>query len=231
MIRAFPKPLKFPAIETKRLPERKPMTIALAFTSEPGVVLCSDTQMTSDSGFKFEESKLLSAREANTWGLFGIYAGDPELAHSVERQLTTLYSEVEEAPTDEEFEQQLEKIVTRVCRKRRGQLVMYWAFSTQIYVRLFRVSQKTITDVVDFDCFGVGDSSLVRFLADNLRIVRTQDAARAASYIVRQAIKYIEGVGGSVETWAIYKSGRIETIGTSKLPRGARPIPKRLIRT
>jgi hypothetical protein len=199
------------------------VTIALGFTSLPAVVLCSDTQMTSDSGFKFEESKMLAAMEG-PWSVYGTYAGSPTMARAVERQLgeycyKLLDSQEEgEEPTLEQFETQLQKILVRVCGKHRGPLQMLWAFSTKHHVHLLKVDQKTINDVMDHACLGIGDSSLVRFLLDNLHIVRTQDAAHTAAYIVRQAMKYVDGVGGKVEIWAIYRRGRHKEIETNKLP-------------
>jgi len=63
------------------------VTIALAFDCANGPVLCADTQMTSDGGFKFEDSKILDAAQSYGWGIWGTYAGNPQLAQSVHTQL------------------------------------------------------------------------------------------------------------------------------------------------
>jgi 20S proteasome alpha/beta subunit len=215
------KPRPFPMIEMKRFTERKPVTIALGFASLPGVILCSDTQMTSDSGFKFEESKMLCAMEG-PWSALGTYAGSPTMAKAVERQLGEYCYGLLESQSDEptlgQFEKQLQRVVSRVCSKHRGPLQMLWALSLKEHVHLLKIDQKTINDVSDCACLGLGDSSLVRFLLENLYIVRTQDAVRTSAYIVRQAMKYVDGVGGKVEIYAIYRGGRWKRIKTNKLP-------------
>ncbi len=200
------------SIETLRLPERKPVTIALGFTSLPGVVLCSDTQMTSDSGFKFEESKFLFPWEGGPGAAVGVYAGIPALAKSVERNLNEYLSSQTKQPSATQFERGLQGILNRACNKQRGQLQMLWAYPTKECVHLYRVERRTITDVIDSECLGIGDSSLVRFLLENLPILRTRDAARTAFYIVSQAMKYVDGVGGTIEMCAIYRSGRVRRI-------------------
>jgi len=58
--------------------------------------------------------------------------------------------------------------------------------------------------VSDFECLGVGDCSLVRFLTENLAHIPVASGMRAAYYIATQAIKYVDGVGGSIEILAIY---------------------------
>ena len=219
-----PRPRHFHKIEEKRLPKRKrkPLTIALGFTSLPGAILCSDTQMTSDSGFKFEESKMLNPIEWDGWGIFGTYAGSPAKARAVEYQMGEYCHELIErdrkaVPTIKQLERQLQKVIVQVSRKHRGPLQMLWVISLKKYLHMYRIDQKTLTPVYDFSCLGIGDSSLVRFLLDNLRSVRTQDAARGAAYIVQQAMKYVDGVGGSTEIWAIYRGGRWKALKTGAL--------------
>jgi hypothetical protein len=206
------------------------MTIALAIGSLPGVILCADTQMTSDAGFKFEESKMLMAGEADKWCAHGVYAGNRNLARAVERKiedvLQSKFSALEKIPTPEEFETCLERVLHKLVSKTHSGLSMFWAFSEPNYVHLYKVSGRLITYVFDWDCIGVGDTSLVRFIAETYHIVRTQDAARTANFIVQQAIKYVDGVGGSVEMWAVYRGGLYKRLRTSKLkgPLLRRPV-------
>jgi hypothetical protein len=93
---------------------------------------------------------------------------------------------------------------------------MIWAFSEKEHVHLYRTDRRTINLMGDFECLGVGDCSLVRFLAENLSHIPVRDGIKAAYYIASQAMKYVDGVGGSIEILAIYRGGRIRWLRQPK---------------
>jgi hypothetical protein len=189
------------------------VTIALAFNCANGAVLCADTQMTNAGGFKFEESKILRPWDGTGWCACGTYAGSPTLAKSVDRQMYEDLASRKTMPSSDEFEDTLQEILDRVCRReRRAPLQMLWALSLTDHVHLFRTQNRTITDVLDFQFLGVGDCSLVRYLIDTYCFIRVPNGLRAAYYIASQAAKYVDGVGGPIEALTIYRGGRYRMI-------------------
>jgi 20S proteasome alpha/beta subunit len=66
---------------------------------------------------------------------------------------------------------------------------------------LLKFDGKGLHTADDFNCIGVGNSPLVRFLSDTLysKQMNTETGAKLGAYIIRKATQYIDLCGGPID--------------------------------
>jgi len=189
------------------------MTIALGFNCVDGIVLCSDSQMTSPlAQLKFYESKVhtISGFDShNLWTVGLTCAGDlavfKSLFHKLKDVLMSHKGMLDHIFVAEALQQMLNDVhansldidrefVDVIC----GVSINDHPIKTTMYVS----KRTTLHEEDDVAFAGVGDSSLSRFLASTLPVVAspmfTKRALLLGVYIIEQAKEFIDGCGGDI---------------------------------
>lgn len=207
-----PKPIR-PYIPLER---RKAMTIALGLPCTDGLVICTDGQLTVSGGHKFQEEKI-ECEEFYGATLVFSYAGLPglwkEARNKIVHSLQKLEAPFEEGPaiTPENVYNAADEVFTGMGR-------LYTELNLQMLIavggvlhapELFVFDRNAFYRATDFTCLGVGESSLVRYLADSLyrRSISKEEGKNIGIYLVSKAIQYIDGIGPPID--AIVVSGHL----------------------
>jgi hypothetical protein len=174
-----------------------------------GVVLCSDRQITSSAGHKYEERKILS-HWTPEYRIVLSYAGFPDAARMVFRKLTD--EARERLPTEkgrfehDKFRTILEIVFDDKQTKDLETLIAYKFRHHPAF--LFKTWEATVTDGL-YEYIGCGDSSAIRYLTDFLLPgnLKVREAEVFASYIVSVASRYVDGVSGGPDRASIQDDG------------------------
>jgi 20S proteasome alpha/beta subunit len=192
------------------------MTIGVGFRCPEGVVLCSDRQITSSGGHKYEERKIFRASTPDYQLMFS-YAGFPDAARMMFRKVLDNLSEHLPQEKGRFAHDKCRSILERVFEdKQSGNLQTLIAFKYQHHpVYLFKTWETAITDGL-FEYIGSGDGSAIRYLYDMLLtdgMMKIDEAEVIASYIVSVASRYVDGCGGGPDRATLHDDG-IEGEGT-----------------
>ena len=90
--------------------------------------------------------------------------------------------------------------------------------------RLVKTEGWNVREVERSDYVGVGDSSLLRFLAPLLvrrRVFLTKEAYNISAYLVFQAKRYVDGCGGNTDAVIMEKNGHATNIHLRRGGRGS----------
>src|ERR1700686_3540471 len=89
MIKPVPKPRPFPRPNPVRFPKRKPMTIAMGFRYDSGILVCSDSQYTAGIQ-KLTGKKVFRAEIREERLIFAIAGSVPYGRMAVEKFVTAI---------------------------------------------------------------------------------------------------------------------------------------------
>ena len=189
------------------------MTIAIGFKCDDGVILLSDRQISKEGGMKYYEKKLFEVSEECENGLFHlsfVYTGDPDGAK-------LFISELEERALDlQRNKRTLRTLKTCVqetlendWKKHKSHMRAEFLCSISVTnegFKLFR-SRRNLLIPAEFECLGVGDSSLVRYLVESFATPRmgVRHYLPLLIYVMHQAKKYVEGCGGPTDVMYVRK--------------------------
>jgi hypothetical protein len=196
------------------------MTIALGFPCVDGVVLCTDSQMTSrGAGMKYNESKIstiVSMGGPTNYRITLAYSGDASMMKTLYEKLMKLIDprkkqDLTETGVVEALQEALNythslspnidtEFVDVICGiSINGDISMYVAHRTILHQER------------ELAVLGVGDSSLFRYLAKTLPVASEpmyiKTAQLLGAYIVQQAKDFIDGCGGDTHLAAIRRTG------------------------
>jgi len=188
-----------------KLREVKAMTISLGFNCRDGIVLCADRQL-SKGEVKFYEHKIASI-DAGDWSLSFAYADSRELMGFVWDRMKK-----HNPPKDANFD--LFKYLLEETTKEAhhafpaATLELFCAVSIDnkrsTGIELLKATNEGVREVDGWDCLGIGDSSLIRYLAETLGPVDTVNRALAVgTYMVTEAKKHIQYCGGETDATVI----------------------------
>ena len=180
------------------------MTIGVGFVCEDGVVLCSDNQITYPTNHKYYECKIYphsipGGRIAFT------FAGNPNVMKMFDGKFKAA---IQMAPTPHTASQIQDAVETvlglmDIVDSDPDGLHMLCAIALQTpEVRLLKTERKAVTEVPKFDYVGVGDSSLLRYLAPLMAQPDSYTCDQAIGLgvcLVLQAKRYIDGCGGDTD--------------------------------
>jgi len=189
------------------------MTIALGIQCREGVVLCTDSQVTKEGGLKFNEGKIFNLYGDNERILL-CYAGSPDIAKVIKERIRI---DVPPTLTSSEACEAIE-IILRDTYKRHGtrqQVEMLCAiYRRDEGVKLFRIAGSVIRPADKAECLGVGDSSVLRFLADTfLRDdITLAQGLTLGCYMVAKARTYIDGCGGPTQAVFLNHKGKMRNM-------------------
>jgi hypothetical protein len=77
---------------------------------------------------------------------------------------------------------------------------------------VIKTAKAVVSIANDYECIGIGDSSLLRFLErmvgkQSIGAYITHQASLFAVYLIYQAKKYIDGCGGDTQVSVLWPSG------------------------
>lgn len=214
------------------------MTIALAIRAPDGIVICTDSQLTVPQYMKFSGRKIKKFWEQEKWAVAIAYAGDPERMQRIcEKMEASLYSghDINEDFVKYSFEDalldarssiinpQYESIDALCCFSRPQTEQEDHAWSDK-GLHVFVGKNGVVTQPIDeFTILGIGDSALSRYLENFLSshskcYVEYPMALVIGTYIVQQAIRYIDGCGGDLQVCILRR-------GYPPLPKLGRALP------
>jgi 20S proteasome alpha/beta subunit len=196
-----------------KLRERKPMTIALGIQCRGGVVLCADSQVTKEGGLKFNEGKIFDLHSDNERILL-CYAGSPDIMKVIKERIM---KEIPASLTSSQSREAIEIILKDTYRRHgtKRQVEMLCAiYRHDEGVKLFRVAGSVVRPADKAECLGVGDSSVLRFLADTfLRDdITLSQGLTLGCYMVAKAKMYIDGCGGPTQAVFLNHKGKMRNI-------------------
>jgi len=212
MIWPFPRPHPPMILRPKRPLERPLMTIAAGFRCQNGIVLCADSQYTAWYG-KYYGAKLFGAFPKNgvvMTAFAGLTDHMGEVKDKIEKSVEGVEVSVDgikslvcsllnayQPPEGEMFQ-----MLTAFHLKDGG----HYLFASN------RVADMPATwfPVNHYECVGSGASPLIHYLVrlfERLPAFSIEQAGILGMYLVRQAEKYGEGVGGEAQICALNEQG------------------------
>lgn len=197
------------------------MTIALGLQCVDAIVLSADRQMTAPGAYKYQESKI-EVFEGDTYLVGCVYSGFPrpwkELAESL--SLALHHHAAENEVTNNSLRKIVKDVLARAGKlDRRGRwLQMLVAIRSRPSAepgflrksenpQLLYFDSKVLEEAENFNCLGVGDSPLVRYLHSELHApwIEGSDLMPAvlgvplSVHLIRQAKDYIPECGGKTD--------------------------------
>jgi hypothetical protein len=191
------------------------MTVSIGFSVGEGIVLCSDRQHTSSTGFKFEKKKLLRCEHIGGAAMIFSYAGEREPAEILFGKVhNRLMNDLDPSePADhrdppEVIRDVLEEIFQSSHSENLETLI---GIRKGWFPCLFRTSANRVVRG-QTEWIGCGDSSVIRFLSDLIPQSHCThiDAAILGSYLIAAANRYIDGCGGGPDAMFLPNQYRSE---------------------
>jgi len=216
-----PKPLFRPDQRVKPL-RRKPVTIAIGYAYDQGIVFCADTKISTN--IKTNQSKIafFVSRDAQCSLTFAISGADMEFARS---SADACWASVKEmnfsAATMEEVHETAEMALADFYRDQifghpdRHLGAVDYKLLVGIWLRgetrLFVTHETLLKPVDGYECIGSG-GYLANYLIRQYRQANPgpatlEDAALISSFAVDAAIDYDEGCGGENEILIVRNDG------------------------
>ena len=219
MMGPHPKPYLFPRPKSKRLPERKAVTIVAGFRFNGGVILCADTQETIGEYSKTWTPKL-DVRPQPWYAkdspdeLMAAFAGagDGPFADKI---IERAWEEVQTATSFDEACSQIESSIKETHRE-YGQIFqngylpdveLIYGVKMHGHSKLFK-SIGPLVKEVDYAAAGVG-MHLANFLTSRMhqRYLPGRQAFILAAYVLYQCIEHVDGCGGDRHIATLNEAG------------------------
>ncbi|MGO9270796.1 MAG: hypothetical protein ACLQOO_11180 [Terriglobia bacterium] len=195
----------------RRLREAKALSIAVSTICTDGLVICAERQI-EGSGFKFYESKLsqISLAPHKRKLVLG-YAGSPDRNRVI---LERLRNKLENQDRDRQHIwndlcEVLNETLPEQIEQNHQILCGFWDAGA---FHLLKSFNRDVSPVPVWDCIGIADSALIRYLGGiflegriHLPLYR---AVPICVYLVSQAKKYIPGCGGPTDIVVVMRDGR-----------------------
>jgi 20S proteasome alpha/beta subunit len=191
-----------PYIEpTKARPRIESMTAIIGLRGPRRVVLGADTQISQEGHHKFFETKIFECVGTN-WRTAFVYSGLPALAkEAAERTFKRLRkeSDVGIRTIRLAYEDTLVELGQRNYEMPLSLIICANTDMTPPHAWVF--DQKAFHEAEDFSCYGVGDSSLMRYLGPTLSEppLDANEQENQAIYLISKAIEHIDHCGGNVK--------------------------------
>jgi 20S proteasome alpha/beta subunit len=190
------------------------VTIALAIQCRDGAVLCADSQITKEGGLKYNDQKIFEMFPGEHDRVALCYAGSPEIMRLVVERLEKDLPESLDADTFREIlEVALRDIYKKQGTKRQVELLCS-VYADRQGTALFRAIGSLVRPAEKAECLGVGDSSVLRFIADVfLRYdITIRQGLTLGCYMVAKARTYIDGCGGPTQALFLNHKGKMRSL-------------------
>lgn len=198
----------------RAVPKRKPKALStgLATICTDGLVLCAE-QMVSNQTFQYYECKVKKIVLSAGRGTVALaYAGQPAdvmktLFENLERRLHG------QDKTREQIRVELQAALEEVLKKDKGAHQLLCGLEDNDGFYILKTYNKDISPVSPWDCIGVGDSALIRylgaiFLGKHIHLPLRR-AVPICIYMVAQAKKYVPFNGGPTDLIVLSTSGQV----------------------
>jgi 20S proteasome alpha/beta subunit len=187
------------------------MTIGVGFLCTDGVVLCADRQLTSNTGFKYEERKIFWTHSDFCTLIFG-YAGETYGAQVMFRKVREDLQETAIKAKGRFSADKSRNALEKIFKDRNSK-----GLETLIGIRLQHSPPYLVktwgNKVVDglSEYIGAGDSSALRYLCSFLihDQPNVEQATILGSYIVSVANRYIDRCGGGPDVTILHEKGMV----------------------
>jgi hypothetical protein len=223
-----------------RLLQKEPrMTIAIGFSHQNGMVLCTDS-LESDGATKKRVNKIHTCDVGGQWGYGLVCAGESDLASNFSNGLfdTIVRGEFDR----DETLLRIRKAISAIRKSYpRGELAMLFALHSKQSLKypmpvseLFRVMDMSehVAPVERFQAIGIG-AHLSHFLLNNLYDPRMslEELERLGIFVVSQAIEHVDGCEGPIQAttyrmsewqWRPVRTTEIEQISSHYTVEGLR---------
>jgi hypothetical protein len=218
MISAPPRPLTIIPrlrleLKPRRLQRSKAMTMAAGFSCRDGLVLCADREIGTDQ-YKYYENKIFATHLAPNKGCAVlVYAGFPGTMNAVNEEFRKRVKDQER--TCEEVRLHLKEALrcTIPAKPKERHQMLCGICDAKTHI-LLRVEDREIFPVLERDFIGFGDSALVRYITGVFTKIGVPismwQAKTLCIYLVAQAKKYGQSVGGPTDIVSISEAGWFE---------------------
>jgi 20S proteasome alpha/beta subunit len=195
------------------------MTIGVGYQCMDGVVLCSDRQITSTAGFKYQERKIWSASSPD-WSLIFSYAGYPDAATVMFRKIVDgLKDKLKQAKGTFPYERARAVLEEVFFDHTAADLqTMIGFYSDYQDPRLFRTQGASVVDGY-IEHIGIGDSSALKYITSFLKPQTNlvDEAVMFAAYLVSVANRYVDGCSGGPDLSILNKDGTVTEVAAGVL--------------
>jgi hypothetical protein len=198
------------------------VTIGVAFNCHEGIVICSDTQMSTGS-MKFYENKIETYyinRSATPCCIAVTYAGDLAVFKSFWDRFCAKLKSDDEIASPPKVKVALEDTLAAMnLLDGQGYPTLYLlcgATQSGHLPILLKCQGDTVHTVTAVDFVGSGDSSVIRYLSRMLYLQNVGDVSSAiklGTYVVGQAKLYVDGCGGDTDIVLLSADGKIMHLG------------------
>ena len=182
------------------------MTMALGLPCRDGLVICDDEQVPAPGGNKSYEERI-SCVDLFGSVLVSSYAGPPELwkeaTDKIAHKLLGIQGPEEEGDvcvTPHAIYESADEVFTVMGRPSNLQMLMAvgGVFNSP---ELFVFDRGAMHRTTGFVCLGAGESSIIRYLADNLysSSMPLEVAKSLGIYLIAKAAQYMENVGAPID--------------------------------
>lgn len=197
---------------TLQLPRSKAVSVGVGFLCQDGIVICADTQITWPENHKYYECKIYPYGGTH-WTAATTFAGNPELMKSFDGKFRESMELMPAPYTASRIQDNIETILSFLDILKDDPMQLSLLFGIVIpnkEFRLLKAEGRIVRPVPRFDYVGVGDSSLLRYLAPLLTQTgqyTSKQALNIATYLVLQAKRYVDGCGGSTDGRVLQPNG------------------------
>lgn len=193
------------------------MTAVVGVRCDDGIVICADRQVSVPGAFKYFEKKIDVIERPNDEHIIIGYSGLPTLAKEAREKLSTRLDENEFQKTLAEVVHELVDNVLTEMGRHYVALELELLIGTAVLLdspTFLKFDGKGLHKADNFSFLGVGDSSLLRYLASvlyspNLTLSEIQNLA---IYLVAQAESYIDHCGGPIDLYYMGLGGGYEIL-------------------
>jgi len=182
------------------------MTIALGLPCRDGLLICADQEILTQGGDKYYEERI-SCMDLFGSAIVSTYAGSPalwkEANEKIARRLLELQGPEEEGDVcviPQQIYDTADEVFTAMGRPMNLQMLLAvgGVFNTP---ELFVFDQGAMRRAAGITCVGAAESSMIRYLADNLYApsMELEAAKNLGIYIISKAAQYVRGAGAPVD--------------------------------
>ena len=186
------------------------MTIALGLPCSEGLLICADEEVSARGGDKYYEERIACVDLFGS-ALVSSYGGSSDLwkeaVEKISRRLLELQGPEEEGDvcvTPQAIYDTADEVFAGMGRPSNLQMLMGvgGVFNTP---ELFVFDQGAMHRAGAITCVGAGESSLVRYLAENLYSpsMTLEAAKNLGIYLISKAAQYVNGVGAPMDAVVI----------------------------
>jgi 20S proteasome alpha/beta subunit len=186
------------------------MTMALGLPCREGLLICADEEILAPGGDKCYEERI-SCTDLFGSALVSSYGGSPDLwkeaTEKIARRLLELQGPDEEGDvcvTPQAIYDTADEVFTAMGRPANLQMLIGvgGVFNSP---ELFVFDQGAMHRASAITCVGAGESSLIRYLAENLYSpsMTLEAAKNLGIYLISKAAQFVQGIGAPIDAIVI----------------------------